>query len=125
MNSLQRLEQRRDAILEQMRAIRSMRRATINKQFLQVQHKGKNKPVSRGPYFVLSRREQGKTVSKRLTSVEEVKQAQKDVEGYKKFVALCKEFEDVTERLGEVERERAEVEQEKKRRSSRSSRTRR
>ena len=46
--------------------------------------------------------------------VEEVKQAQKDVEAYKKIVALCKEFQDVTERLGELERERAEVEEEKK-----------
>ena len=125
MGSLHGLEKRRDAILENMRAIRSMRKGTINEQFLQVQHKGKDKPVSRGPYFVLSRRKQGKTVSKRLTSVEEVKQAQKDVESYKKFVALCKEFEDVTERLGEVERDRAEVEQEKKRRNSRSSKTRR
>ena len=124
MDSFQQLEKRRDAILEQMRAIRSMRRGTVNKQFLKVQHKGKDKPVSRGPYYVLSRRKQGKTVSKRLTSGEEVKQAQQDIEAYKRFVALCQDFEDVTERLGELEREGAEVEQEKKRRSSRSSRTR-
>ena len=125
MDSPHGLEKRRDAILEQMRAIRSMRRGTINEQFLQVRQKGKDKPVSRGPYFVLSRRKQGRTLSKRLTSVEEVEQAQKEIDAYKKFVALCKEFEEVTECLGELERERADVETEKKRRRLLSSRTRR
>ena len=125
MNSLQRLEQRRDEILEQIRSIRSMRRGTINEQFLEVRHKGKDKPVSRGPYYVLSRREEGKTVSQRLTSPEELKQTQKDVEAYKRFVALCKQFGELTERLGQMERESDELKQEKKRPNSRSSRTKR
>ncbi len=74
---------------------------------------------------MLSRREGGKTVSQRLTSPEELKQAQKDVEAHKRFVALCKQFEELTERLGQIQRESYELRQEKKRPSSRSSRTKR
>jgi hypothetical protein len=125
MNPIQRLEERRDVILEQIRSIRSMRRGTINKQFLKVRHKGRDKPVSRGPYYVLSRRQGGKTVSQRLSRPEELKQAQNDVEAHKRFVALCKQFEELTERLGQIQRESDELRQEKKRPSSRSSRTKR
>jgi hypothetical protein len=124
MNPIQRLEERRDAILEQIRSIRSMRRGTLNEQFLKVRHKGKDKTVSRGPYYVLSRRQEGKTVSQRL-SREELKQAQKDVDAHKRFVSLCKQFEELTERLGQIERESDELKQEKKRPNSRSSRTKR
>ncbi len=63
MGTFHQLEQRGDVILEQMRSIRCMRRGTINKQFVKVRHKGKDKPVFRGPYYVLSRTEGGKTVS--------------------------------------------------------------
>ena len=125
MDPIQRLEKRRDAVLEQIRSIRSMRRGTINKQFLKVRHKGRDKPVSRGPYYVLSRRQEGKTVSQRLTSPGELKQAQNDVEAHKRFVALCKQFEELTERLGQIQRESDELREEKKRPSSRSSRTKR
>ena len=125
MNPIQQLEERREGILEQIRSIRSMRRGTINEQFLQVRHKGKDKPVSRGPYYVLSRRQEGKTVSQRLTSRDELKQAQKDVDAYRRFVSLCKQFEELTERLGQIERESDELKEEKKRPNSRSSRTKR
>lgn len=124
MNLIQQIEERRDAILEQIRSIRSMRKGTINEQFLKVRHKGKDKPVSRGPYYVLSRRQEGKTVSQRL-SREEFKQAQKDVDAHKRFVSLCKQFEELTERLGQIERESDELKQEKKQPNSRSSRIKR
>jgi len=77
----------------------------------------------RGPYWVHTWKEGGKTVGQRL-SREEAAQVKKDVEAHKKFVALCKEFETLTMRLGDVEVEGA-LTPEKKRPRSRSSRTKR
>jgi len=114
MDTVQELEARRNAIIEQMRSIRSMRRGTINGQHFKTRLKGRKGVVLQGPYYVLSRREGEKTVSKRLRSPVELEQARKDVAEYKKFLGLCQEFERLTARLGELERAEQGLEQEKK-----------
>ena len=113
MQAIPEIENRRDAVLQQMRSIRSMKRGTINEQYLKVPQKG-SKPVLRGPYYVLSRREGNKTVSERLTTPMQLEQAKMDVAAHRKFVELCKEFEALTERLGMLKRQ-AEGTEEKKR----------
>ena len=122
MNTVQGLEARRNAILEEMRSIRSMRRGTINEQYFKTRLKGRKGMVHQGPYYVLSKREGQKTVSKRLRSAE-LEQAQKDVNEYKRFLGLCQEFERLTARLGELESGVQGIEQEKKRFRSPSSKT--
>ena len=114
------IEVRRNAILEEMRLIRSMQKGTINEQYFKTHPKGKKKPVLRGPYYVLSRHKDGKTRSRRLRSKSDLEQAQKDIVSYRKFVELCREFEQLTERLGELERQMGEDSREKKRQKSRS-----
>ena len=104
MDTVRQLERQRERILEQLRQIRSMRRGSISEQFLKVPHKGQAQPALRGPYYVLSRNEGGKTVSQRLTSPQQVRQARADVAAYQQFAALCREYEQVTERLGQLER---------------------
>jgi len=108
MDTSQQLEARRLAILEEIRSIRSMRRGTINAQYFDVRLRGKKETTRRGPYYVLSRREGDKTVSRRLTTCEALEQARKDVEAHKRFQTLCREFEQVTARLGELERSSGE-----------------
>jgi hypothetical protein len=115
METIQQLEARRNTILEEMRSIRSMRRGTINEQYFKARLKGRKGIVQQGPYYVLSRREGEKTVSKRLRSGGELEQAQKDVDEYKRFLELCQKFERLTARLGELERADQGLEQEKKR----------
>ena len=113
--SLRELEARRNAILEEMRSIRSMRRGTINEQHFKIRLKGKKGVILQGPYYVLSRREGDKTASRRLRSPAELEAARKDVAQYKRFMGLCQEFERLTARLGELERRETEGAQEKKR----------
>jgi hypothetical protein len=90
-----------------------MRRGSITEQFLNVHHKGVREPVSRGPYYVLSRREGNRTSSRRLSTAE-LEQARKDVGAYRRFVDLCREFEILTEQFGESERESPDLERKKK-----------
>jgi hypothetical protein len=123
MNAVQQIETRREAILGQMRAIRSMERGSINEQFLKVAHKGKKEPVLRGPYYVISRREGNKTVGYRLRTPRELARARQDVQRHKRFQELCQDFERLTEQLGRLERELTEAEEEKKGLKSRSKRT--
>jgi len=122
MNFLQDLEARRSALLEKMRSIRSLERGTITEQFFHRFRPGEKKARRQGPYYVFSRREGGRTVSRRLTSGFEIEQARQDVQAYKEFVALCQEFVEVTEAMGRLERGDAELGREKKRRRLPSSR---
>lgn len=122
---IQTIQARREAILGEMRSMPSMKRGTINEQFLKVTPKGKKQPVLRGPYYVLSRQEGSKTVSLRLTTSEALGKARQDVAAYHRFRALAKEFVQLTEALGEMEPSASSEAGLKKKPRSPSSRTRR
>ena len=127
MTTIQELESKRDAVLQEMRSIRSMQRGTINEQFLKVHKRGIKEAKTCGPYYVLSRHEIhiGKTRSRRLTSPEALEKARKDIAAYQRFVALCREFQNLTETLGELESSLPELGAEKKRRRLLSNKNRR
>lgn len=116
MDTINDLQSRRESILEEMRSIRSLRRGNISEQFLKVRHQGLREPVLRGPYYVFMRREGKKIISQRVPSGPELEQARRDIESHKRFVALCREFEVLTERLGEIERGLPALGQKKKQR---------
>jgi hypothetical protein len=125
MDTISRIELRRQDILEEVRAMRSMERATLNEQMLPVKHKGEEEPVLRGPYYVLVRWEDGKSRSRRVPA-DEVEQVRLDVANHQRFRDLCREYAELTEDLGRLEREAGAAEQDvKKKPGRRSSRTRR
>lgn len=100
------VEAKRRAILEQMQEIRSMRTGSVSEQYVSRKSKGTKHEVKLGPYYVWCRYSGERYVSQRLRSPEEVAQAYQDVANHKRFLALCKEFEELTQRLGQLERER-------------------
>ena len=123
MDEVEALRKRRNDVLARMGEIGFMRRGTINEQYFPVIRQGKKTSRKRGPYYVFSRSEGGKTVSRRLTTPEQLQQARADIAAHQHFVALCQQFEELTERLGQMEREQTPLEQEKKRPRSRSKQT--
>ena len=118
------LEGQREKVLQAMRSIRAMRPGAVSEQMLKVKHKGKKEPALRGPYYLWQYYEQGNPVRERLCSAQDVARAREEVANYKRFLALCQEFEALTRRLGELEcQDNAEVKAVKKGRKSRSNRT--
>lgn len=106
MEASEGIEARRQTILEEMSRIRTVVRGTFAEQLLPVYHRDKKEPVLRGPYYVLARWQEGRTRSRRIKR-EDAPRVREGVRNYKRLKELCEEFAAVTERLGEVERERA------------------
>ena len=103
MDSISSVQTRRRRIAEELLAMRSMRRGSINEQYAKGKRAGK--AVTRGPYPVLCWREGKRVLSERLSTAEELEHARQDVANHKRFKQLCKEFEALTRRLGELERQ--------------------
>ena len=102
METRQQFQQQRQHVVEQMMSLDSMKRGTLNEQFLRVPQQGQKKPALRGPYFVLSRKEAGKTVSRRVAS-NEVQRVREDIARYNRFMQLSREFVELSEQLGALE----------------------
>lgn len=116
MEALAKVERRREEILREMRALRAMRKGSVMEQYLPVKQRGKPAPVLRGPYWLYTRKEKGRTVGRRLGR-EEAERVRAEVEAAHRFRDLCREYEELTERLGELERAGDEAREKKRRRS--------
>lgn len=111
MKTIEEIEGRRKEILELMSRIRSMRPGNINYQYML---SGKDKAVKRGPYPVLCWREGKSVYSERLKGKREVELAELDIANMKHYRSLCSEYEELTRRLGEKEREKTDWKEEVK-----------
>lgn len=79
-----------------------MRRGSLNKQYLKVRHKGKEEPVLRGPYFVLTTKERGKTLSRRIRKAGEIKKIRGEVNQFHEFQKISKELIEINEKICEL-----------------------
>jgi hypothetical protein len=124
MKEIKRLESRREMILQEMRGLRGMRRGSVMEQHLKVKVKGKDEPELRGPYWLYTRKVNGKSVGERLGEAE-AGRFREEVDSFHRFQALCREYAELSERLGELDEGLGEGSEEKKRRRLRSLGTRR
>lgn len=100
MDSYKKLIEKRDGIFEKIGSIKTMKRGTINEQYLKVPQKNSS-PALRGPYYVFSKSSGGKTTSKRIKK-EDLENVKNDIAQYHKFVKLTEEFVEVTEKITDI-----------------------
>ncbi len=98
---LKQVEQRQEAIIEEMGQIGVMRRGSISEQHYPARHARKGGKGASGPYFIWQGYDDGKHFSQRVPAVQ-VEQMKEEVEQRRRFEQLCAEYV----RLGEVLAER-------------------
>ena len=110
------IAKRQRDIMHEIAQINVMKKGSVTFQRLGTQDAGGES--GRGLYPLLTWKERGRTKSMRLKTRDEVAWAQDAVENYKRFTALCREYESLAEHLALLERDRftgAAMEAEKKR----------
>lgn len=98
------IKRRRKEILAQMDQIRSLYRGTLNTLYKEQIKQGKPTGNQYGPYYVLSRNVHGKTKSRNVPA-RELDVVREGLEQHALFSKLCDEYEELTQRLGELERD--------------------
>jgi len=124
MKEIENIEARREQLLEEIRKIRVMRKGSVTEQYFKTKKKGQKKPALNGPYWLYTHKEKGKTLGRRLSQTE-AERFQAEVDAFHRFRKLCDEYAQLTERLGDLERESSLKFQKKKRRKPPSKKTRR
>lgn len=106
MNHKDSLEAQRQEVLQQMSAITRMRRGTVNEQYLEVRQKD-GSVVRRGPYFLYSRTEKGKSFSQRIT-LEEADRYREETDNCRRFKELSGRCVMICEELAEADEDSRE-----------------
>lgn len=95
-NSFSQLEQRREQILLEMKAIDRLRRGSLSRQFFKRPRSASK--AQQGPYYVLQGYVQGEKFSERVAA-NQATQIEPLVANYKRFEKLAEEFVDITDQL--------------------------
>jgi hypothetical protein len=101
MSALSKLMQTRQGILTQIALIEEMRRGSVIRQFLKIRLKGQSKPSLAGPYALLTFKKNGRTVSRRLQDLDEIRRLENQVENYHTFQRLCRQLVAIGEAICE------------------------
>lgn len=99
MSVIRKLRQTRQDILAQIALLEEMRRGSVIRQFLKIKLKGKRNPTLSGPYALLTFKQKGKTVSRRLHDLEEIRRLEGQVENYHIFQQLCRRLVEIGEAI--------------------------
>ena len=105
MKHIHELEARRTQVLRELAAIRSLRKGSLNEQWFPVVRGAKKTGQRRGPYYVWTYKGGNRTVSERLKGEQAVAYARRQAQDYRRFKDLCAQLEQLTQQLGEAERQ--------------------
>ena len=99
MKTLQTLQEKRQAVLEQIQAIGSMRTGSVCQQF--VKSKG-NPGKKNGPYTIFTRKVKGKTVTRSLQP-QDAEMYRRQTENHNRYLELMAEYAKISEQMAEIE----------------------
>ena len=108
MRVLQKLREARQGILAQIALIEEMRRGSVIRQFLKIKSKGKRRPTLCGPYALFTFKKKGKTISRRLHDLEEIRRLEEQVENYHIFQKLCRRLVEIGEAICDEKQKEAQ-----------------
>jgi len=101
MASMEKLEGQRRSILEELADLGEMRRGSICEQFVETTGRDGSKR-RRGPYYVYTYKEKGKTVSRRLTSPEQVALCRKQIQAFRRYQELTAQLLEIGEQISDL-----------------------
>ncbi len=102
MNTVEQIQKERTRIAQEMLNIPNARQGSITEQYFPVMRNGMPTEERRGPYWIFSTKQKGKTVSKRLTTSTNLQYARQEISNHKRLQELFHRFEELTERLGTI-----------------------
>ncbi|MFQ5835893.1 MAG: DUF6788 family protein [bacterium] len=125
MGKIEELEKKRESLKMEIIKIGDMRRGSVSQQFVPVKHKGKEMPVLKGPYYVYTAKQKGKSIGKHLKVGPELEKYRREVNNYHRFQQLIRELVSVNEKICELsplptENAKSEIEELKKKSLSKS-----
>jgi len=98
--SLAQIRKRRRELLEEMAKLEEIRRGSLCPQIFEATRKDGTR-VRRGPYTLYTRKEKGKTVSRRITAPGQVRRYEQQIQAYRRFELLAGEFVRIGERISD------------------------
>ncbi len=110
MTELKRLLKRKAEILGEITNLKEMRRGSVVEQFYESRNKD-GSVVRRGPYYLYSYKEKGKTISRRLSGPASVKRLKREIEEFRKFEKLSSELISVNHKICEAKLEGEEFDE--------------
>lgn len=106
MFDIKKLRQSRKKLLDHISLIEEMRRGSVTRQFLKIKKMGEPEPVLVGPYALFTFKKKGRTISRRLHDIEEIRTLERQVENGHIFRKLCTQLMEISEQICE-EKEKA------------------
>ena len=100
MNYREKLKVRQEEVIAELSSLVEMRRGSITEQYMESVRKDGSK-VRRGPYYLYTFKEKGKTVSRRIKA-SEAKTYQEQIDNFRRFKELTSELRSIGEQLGDL-----------------------
>lgn len=116
MSKLNELKQQRDEVLKELAGLDEMRRGSVVEQFVESTRQD-GTTVRRGPYFLYSYKEQGKTVSQRLKDAGEADLYRRQIQSFRRFQELTSQLRKLGEQISDLAVGQQEVKKTSKRKS--------